>query len=110
MSPRTLSLTQAKATLSETIRDVETGAAVVITRYGRAVAALVSAKDHATIERHRAAKPQEGLASLAGGWAGSAKLVEAIASSSRGPSRRAAHARLSPSQPRRSSTWTPSGN
>jgi antitoxin (DNA-binding transcriptional repressor) of toxin-antitoxin stability system len=70
---------------------VESGAAVVITRHGRAVAALVSPKDLATIQRHRAAKPQEGLASLAGGWAGSAKLVEAIASSSRSASRRQSH-------------------
>ena len=98
MTPRTVSLTQAKATLSQTIRDVEAGAAVVITRHGRAVAALVSPKDLATIQRHRAAKPQEGLASLAGGWAGSAKLIEAIACSSRGPSRKAPHMRLSPSQ------------
>jgi prevent-host-death family protein len=96
MTPRTVSLTQAKATLSKTIRDVEAGAAVVITRYGRAVAALVSAKDLATIERHRAAKPQEGLASLAGGWAGSGKLVKAIASSLRGPSRKAPLVPLSP--------------
>ena len=40
---RVLALIWSKATLSETIRDVEAGAAVMITRYGRAVAALVSA-------------------------------------------------------------------
>ena len=88
MSPRTLSVAQAKAALSEAIRDVEAGSAVMITRHGKAVAALVRAEDLATLERHRAAGPEGGLASLAGGWSGSAKLVEAIASSPRRPTRR----------------------
>jgi prevent-host-death family protein len=88
MSPRTLSVAQAKAALSDAIRDVESGSAVVITRHGKAVAALVRAADLATLERHRAAGPEGGLASLAGGWKGSAELVEAIASSPRRPTRR----------------------
>lgn len=87
MAPKTLSVTQAKAAFSAAVQDAEAGATVVITRHGRAVAALVRADDLATIERHRAAQPPEGLASLSGGWAGSARLVQAIASSMRRPTR-----------------------
>lgn len=88
MPHRTLSVAQAKAALSDAIRDVEAGLAVVITRHGKAVAALVRAEDLATLERQRAAGSEGGLASLAGGWTGSAQLVEAIASSPRRPTRR----------------------
>lgn len=88
MSPRTLSVAEAKAALSDAIRDVEAGSAVVITRHGKPVAALVRAEDLATLERHRASGPEGGLASLAGGWKGSAELVESLASSPRRPTRR----------------------
>lgn len=88
MSPRTLSVAQAKAAFSDAIRDVEGGSAVLITRHGKAVAALVRAEDLATLERHRAAGPEGGLASVAGGWKGSAELVEAIVSAPRRRSRR----------------------
>jgi prevent-host-death family protein len=39
--PKSISLANAKATLSERIREVEAGQRILITRHGRAVAALV---------------------------------------------------------------------
>ena len=81
---RALSVAEAKATLSERIREVENGEQIVITRHGRTVAALVSAEDLEHLQRLRAAGPEGGLASLAGGWEGSEELVRAIESSPRG--------------------------
>ena len=42
---RALSVAEAKATLSERIREVENGAQILITRHGRTVAAPVSPED-----------------------------------------------------------------
>ena len=81
---RAMSVAEAKATLSERIRDVEKGEQIVITRHGRTVAALVSPEDLEHLQRLRAAGPQGGLASLAGGWEGSEELVRLIESSPRG--------------------------
>jgi prevent-host-death family protein len=83
MTPKALSVAEAKATLSDAIRDVETGTPVIITRHGKPVAALVRAEDLSTLERLRSAGPQQGLASIAGGWKGSDDLVSAVASAPR---------------------------
>ena len=83
MTPKALSVAEAKATLSDAIRDVETGIPVIITRHGKPVAALVRAEDLSTLERLRSAGPQQGLASIAGGWEGSEDLVSAITSAPR---------------------------
>ena len=88
MTRRALSVAEAKATLSEAIREVEDGNTVIITRHGRPVAALVDADAVALLESLRAAGPQQGLASVAGGWAGSDELVEKIATASRRGRRR----------------------
>jgi prevent-host-death family protein len=72
------SVAEAKARFSHYLRSAESGQAVVITRRGRPVAALVSASDLAEIERLRAAGPEKGLAGLAGGWEGSDELRERI--------------------------------
>lgn len=89
MSRRALSVAEAKATLSDAIRDVESGSTVVITRHGRAVAALVRAEDADALDRLRASGPEGGLASVAGGWRGSEELVAAVSSASkRTPPRR----------------------
>ena len=85
---RALSLAEAKATLSDAIRDVETGTSVLITRHGKPVAALVRAEDLAVLERLRSAGSQQGLASIAGGWKGSDDLVAAIAATPRRGRRR----------------------
>jgi prevent-host-death family protein len=78
MSRRAMSVAQAKATFSEAIRDVESGGTVLITRHGKAVAAIVRAEELDTIERLRAAGPEGGLASVAGGWEGSEELVDVL--------------------------------
>jgi len=78
-----LSVAEAKANLSNAIREVEAGGSVVITRYGRPVAALVRADDLSRIERLRAAGPAQGLASIAGGWEGSEELADALHTSPR---------------------------
>lgn len=77
--PRMLSAARAKAEFAEWVRKAEAGEAVVITRHGRPVAALVPADDVRQLERLRAAGPEAGLAGLAGGWRGSRDLVTAAA-------------------------------
>jgi prevent-host-death family protein len=83
MRRKALSVAEAKATLSDAIREVEAGTTVLITRRGKPVAALVRAEELSTLERLRAAGPEQGLASIAGGWKGSNELVESIAASPR---------------------------
>lgn len=72
---KTVSLARAKAVLSACIRQVEAGEPVVITRHGKPVAALVRPEELERLARLRAAGPEGGLASLAGGWDGSEELV-----------------------------------
>lgn len=74
-TPRHRTLADVKAALSECVRDVEHGISTVITRHGKPVAALVPAEDFERLERLRAVGPEGGLASVAGGWEGSAELV-----------------------------------
>lgn len=79
----TLSLSEAKARLSESVRKVETGGTVMITRHGKPVAALVPVDDLARVKRLRAAGPEGGLASVAGGWEDSDELVRRIRETTR---------------------------
>lgn len=78
-----VSIAQAKSRLSEYIRAVEHGEPVVIARRGKRVAVLVAAEEYDQLERLRAAGPEAGLASLAGGWEGSDELVDLLQQSSR---------------------------
>lgn len=75
---RRLSLAEVKATFSARVREAEHGEPLVITRHGTPVAALVGADDYAELRRLRAAGPEAGLASVAGGWEGSEELVARI--------------------------------
>ena len=75
---KTVPIAEAKARLSRWVRVAEKGEPVVITRHGRPVAALVGAEDVDQLQRLRAAGPEGGLASLAGGWEGSDELVRRI--------------------------------
>lgn len=84
---RTLSAARAKAEFAECVRRAEAGDAVVITRHGRPVAALVAAQRLKQLERLRAAGPEAGLAGLAGGWKGSVQLVKVLARSRRSKAR-----------------------
>lgn len=80
---KTLSIVEAKTHLSDCIRQVERGEAVLITRHGKAVAALVPADMLEHVKRLKKAGPQGGLASVAGGWKGSEELVRILAGSKR---------------------------
>lgn len=78
-----ISLAEAKATLSECIREVEKGQSILIKRHGKPVAALVRPKDLDNLERLRKAGPEGGLASIAGGWKDSEELVQVLEESVR---------------------------
>jgi prevent-host-death family protein len=88
---RALSVAEAKATLSDAIRDVEAGGSVMITRHGKPVAALVRPDELTALERLRSAGPEGGLASVAGGWKGSEDIVAVIEARPRKGRRRAAN-------------------
>jgi prevent-host-death family protein len=75
---REIAVADLKARLSEVLRDVERGDAVVVTRHGKPVIGLVSADDLATLQRLKAAGPEQGLAGLAGSWKGARRLLEAM--------------------------------
>jgi len=85
---KTVTVAEAKAHLSDCIRSIERGETIVITRHGKPVAALVASEDLDTLDRLRAAGPEGGLASLAGGWEESEELVRAIGAHRRGKPRR----------------------
>lgn len=89
MPGKAYSVSEARATLSERIRDLERGGPILITRDGKAVAALVTPEDLERIERLRAAGSAGGLVSLAGGWEGSEELAALLDSSRRIGSRAA---------------------
>jgi prevent-host-death family protein len=75
---RTLSVAQAKATFAACVRWAEDGEPVIISRHGKPVAALVQVGDVERLKQLRAAGPEGGLASLAGGWKGSDELVRLV--------------------------------
>lgn len=81
------SVAEVKAKLSEYVRAAEHGDSVVITRHGRAVAALVGPEELETLQRLRSAGPEGGLASLAGGWEDSDDLLRILRTGSRVGSR-----------------------
>jgi prevent-host-death family protein len=83
-----LSAAQAKAHFADCIRQAEQGDSVIVTRHGRPVAAIVAATNLKELQRLQAAGPGAGLASLAGGWAGSEELVRTVARSKRSRPRR----------------------
>jgi len=75
---RTLSVAQAKATFAACVRWAEDGEPIIISRHGKPVAALVQVSDVERLQQLRAAGPEGGLASLAGGWKNSNELVRLI--------------------------------
>ena len=78
-----VSLAEAKATLSECVREVEKGKMILIKRHGKPVAALVQPSDMDNIVRLRSAGPEGGLSSVSGGWDGSEELVRILEESKR---------------------------
>ncbi len=65
-----------KAHFSQYVREAERGEAVVLTRHGKPVAAIVPIDLVEELARLRAAGPAGGLASVAGGWRGSEEVAE----------------------------------
>jgi len=86
--PKSVSVAEVKAHFADWVRAAETGEAVVITRHGKPVVALVPAVELEQLARLKAAGPEKGLASLAGGWAGSEDLVARIVEVARSRPRR----------------------
>jgi prevent-host-death family protein len=78
-----LSVAEAKASFSACIRRVEAGNAVLITRHGKTVAALVCPSDVEHLERLRKAGPESGLVGIAGGWENSEELATILDESPR---------------------------
>ena len=74
----TVTAAEAKAHLAEYLRAAESGAQVVITRYGKPVAALVGASELEQLARLRAASPSSGLASLIGRWQDGDELADQL--------------------------------
>lgn len=74
---RKVSAAQAKSQLADCLRKAEGGEPVIITRHGKAVAALV-AVDRIALPGRKNARAGAGLASLAGGWKGSNELVKSL--------------------------------
>jgi prevent-host-death family protein len=65
---KSVSAAAAKTRFGECLREVERGNDVVITRYGRPVAVLVSHEELEQLRRLRASSPQAGLAGLVGAF------------------------------------------
>jgi prevent-host-death family protein len=74
----TVSAAVAKASFAECLRSVEQGEAVVVTRYGKPVAAIVGSDEWERLRRLRASGPESGLASLIGAFPDSEEFVEAL--------------------------------
>jgi len=74
---RRLLAAQAKSHLTDCLRKAEGGESVIITRHGKAVAALV-AVDRVALPRRKDMRGGAGLAGLAGGWKGFEDLVKAL--------------------------------
>lgn len=74
---RKLSAARAKSQLADCLRKAEAGEPVIITRHGKAVAALV-AMDRVAVGTRGQRRTGAGLASLVGGWKGSDQLVKTL--------------------------------
>jgi prevent-host-death family protein len=74
----TMTAAEAKAHFADLLRLAEKGEVVLITRYGKPVAALVGPGDIALLMRLRSRAPEDGLAGLVGRWQDSEELVEEL--------------------------------
>jgi len=84
---KTVAVGEAKAHFSACVRCAEAGEPILILRHGRAAAALIPPADLERLRRMRAAGPDAGLASLAGGWDGSEELADVLDELGRSASR-----------------------
>lgn len=84
---KSVAMVDAKTHLADWVRTAESGEPVVITRHGKPVAALVAVEEIERLSALRAAGPQAGLISVAGGWEDSEELTRILASHRRSPAR-----------------------
>jgi prevent-host-death family protein len=76
---KAMTIAEAKAHFSECVKSAEGGETVLITRYGRAAAAVVSAKYLAELEtKGRKGPAQRGLAALVGRFPDGAELASEV--------------------------------
>jgi prevent-host-death family protein len=76
---KAMTIAEAKAHFSECVKSAEGGETVLITRYGRAAAAVVSAKYLAELEASMRKGPaQQGLAALVGRFPDGAELTSEV--------------------------------
>ena len=87
LSRQTLTAAEAKTHFAESLRAAEHGEVVVITRYGRPVAALVNFEELENLDRQRSCLGTDGLGQLAGRWDDSEELATALDRVKRGHSR-----------------------
>ena len=80
---KNVSVAEIKAHFADWVRAAEAGESVVITRHGKPVVALVPADEMEQLRRLKAAGPEKGLISVAGGWEGSDELAERVAEARR---------------------------
>ncbi len=80
---KSASIADVKAHFADWVRTAEAGEPVVVTRHGKPVVALVPAGELEQLDRLRAAGPEKGLLSLAGGWEASEELVDLVAAQPR---------------------------
>lgn len=73
--PHEVPASEAKERFAEYVHAAEVGESVLITRYGKPVAALVSAQALESLERLEAASSGGGLAGLAGLWSDTEELT-----------------------------------
>lgn len=74
----TMTAADAKARFAESIRRVEQGEVVLITRHGEPVAALVTPSELEELARLRSRAPADALAGLVGRWKDSDELVREL--------------------------------
>ena len=84
---QTLSAAEAKLHFAESLRAAEQGEVVVITRYGRPVAALVNFEELEHMDRQRASLVTDGLGQLAGRWDDAEEFSTVLDQIERGQSR-----------------------
>lgn len=78
MLTKTAATSEVKENFGEYVREVERGEPVVITRYGRPVAVLVSPERYAALERNAAPSAARGLLGLAGRWDDGDELADEV--------------------------------
>lgn len=74
-----IAVSEAKENLPRYLREIRTGESVLITRYGRPVAALVSLESLARLEESSEEAPEKGLAGLAQRWNDGDELADDMA-------------------------------